>query len=190
MKSKTKALYHHGNLREALVKAALGILNRDGFEGLTLRQCAKAAGVSPAAPTHHFKNLKGLLTAVATYGFEMLTADMMSAKNIRELAHIYYEFAKQNPDLYRTMFLPSLHRDDVAYDEASRKCIAVLARELKTEHPKKSNEELALLTFKTWAQAHGFVLLALSHRLDIVGGQKLSAKENQKLEEKFFDYIF
>lgn len=190
MKTKPKALYHHGNLREALVKAALGILNRDGFEGLTLRKCAKAAGVSPAAPTHHFKNLKGLLTAVATYGFEVLTLEMSEAKGIRNLAHVYYEFAKKHPDLYRTMFLPSLHRDDLAYDEASRQCIAVLYRELKAEHSSKSAEELGLLTFKTWAQAHGFVLLALSQRLDIVGGQKLSAKENQKLEEKFFDYIF
>ena len=107
-------------------------------------------------------------------------------RHISEVA----DFAKKNPDLYRTMFLPSLHRDDLKYDEASRNCIALLAREMKAEHPKKSNEEVSLLTFKTWAQAHGFVLLALSQRLDIVGGQKLSAKENQKLEEKFFDYIF
>src|SRR5215468_4979344 len=70
--------YHHGALREALLMAAEGILERDGMPGLTLRAAAREAGVSHAAPTHHFSDLTGLLSELAAVGFrrfgEMLLA--------------------------------------------------------------------------------------------------------------------
>src|SRR5882762_3071923 len=71
--------YHHGALREALVKAAEDVLRERGLARLTLRECARRAGVSHGAPAHHFKDVTGLLTEVAASGFESLGA-LMSQK--------------------------------------------------------------------------------------------------------------
>ena len=62
--------YHHGNLRAALLRAAEEIIRESGVEGLTLRACARKAGVSHGAPAHHFGNITGLLTELAAEGFE------------------------------------------------------------------------------------------------------------------------
>ena len=74
-----KKSYHHGDLRRALIEAALQVIREDGIRGLTLRETARRAGVSHAAPAYHFKDLSGLLAAVAQKGFEDLYAAMTSA---------------------------------------------------------------------------------------------------------------
>src|SRR3979409_1804454 len=73
--------YHHGALREALLKAAERVLERDGLAGLTLRAVAREAGVSHAAPTHPFGDLTGLLSELAAIGFRMFNAAMAAANN-------------------------------------------------------------------------------------------------------------
>src|ERR1700755_2998314 len=70
------APYHHGDLHEALLKAAERVLERDGLAGLTLRAVAREAGVSHAAPTHHFGDLTGLLSELAAIGFRMFNVAM------------------------------------------------------------------------------------------------------------------
>src|SRR5262245_19791849 len=71
--------YHHGALREALLKAAEKVLERDGLPGLTLRAVAREAGVSHAAPTHHFGDLAGLLSELAAIGYRQFGAAMIAA---------------------------------------------------------------------------------------------------------------
>jgi len=78
--------YHHGTLRTALLEAAEAILDRDGIGALTLRAAAREAGVSHAAPTHHFGDLSGLLTALAASGF------------VRFRAHLQAEVVAAGPD--------------------------------------------------------------------------------------------
>src|SRR3954462_616817 len=73
--------YHHGGLHDALLKAAERVLERDGLAGLTLRAVAREAGVSHAAPTHHFGDLTGLLSELAAIGFRMFNAAMAAANN-------------------------------------------------------------------------------------------------------------
>ena len=68
--------YHHGNLKDALVKASLYMLDQDGLGGVSLRKCAERVGVSHSAPKGHFGNMAGLLTALACAGYAML-ADYM-----------------------------------------------------------------------------------------------------------------
>src|SRR5687768_417739 len=68
-KPASPAPYHHGDLHEALLRAAEAILEREGFAGLTLRAAAREAGVSHAAPTHHFGDMTGLLSELAALGF-------------------------------------------------------------------------------------------------------------------------
>jgi len=75
-----KAGYHHGNLRAALLKAALGILEQDGLSALTLRKVAAKARVSHAAPAHHFPTLKSLETALAAIAFERFRDAMAAAR--------------------------------------------------------------------------------------------------------------
>src|SRR5665213_3923660 len=72
--------YHHGDLRRALVDAARRILEAEGPTALSLRAVAREAGVSPAAPYHHFKDKAELLDAVADEGWQMLDAGMAKAK--------------------------------------------------------------------------------------------------------------
>src|ERR1700743_416623 len=71
--------YHHGALRDALLEAAERVLERDGLSGLTLRAVAREAGVSHAAPTHHFGDLTGLVSKLAAIGFRQFNAAMASA---------------------------------------------------------------------------------------------------------------
>ena len=98
---KGKRPYHHGALREAMLEAAERILDREGIEGLTLRAAAREAGASHAAPKNHFENLTGLLSDLATVGFQRFERrfiDAVAAVDTPEarlpaLGRAYVEFA-------------------------------------------------------------------------------------------------
>ena len=104
--------YHHGDLRSALVAAARTILERDGLSALSLRACAREAGVSHAAPLHHFRNLAELQSAVAASGFDdfvaFLDAQSGSAETpgdrLLAMGFAYICFSTDHPALYRLMF--------------------------------------------------------------------------------------
>src|SRR5438132_6208668 len=97
--------YHHGALRDALLEAAERVLERDGLAGLTLRAVAREAGVSHAAPTHHFGDLTGLLSELAAIGYRMFNAAMVAANNSEThplmkgmaSAKAYVAFAQAHP---------------------------------------------------------------------------------------------
>src|SRR5256714_8466282 len=102
------APYHHGALRDALLEAAERVLERDGLAGLTLRAVAREAGVSHAAPTHHFGDLTGLVSELAAIGFRQFNAAMVSACDTattplaRALARpkAYVAYAQAHPGMY------------------------------------------------------------------------------------------
>lgn len=104
--------YHHGDLRRALIDAAQRVLEREGPNALSLRAVAREAGVSPAAPYHHFEDKGALLLAVATEGFERLDEALTQARDSAEdprdqLAAIgvaYVQFAVSHPAIYRVMY--------------------------------------------------------------------------------------
>src|SRR5881394_2630888 len=103
--------YHHGDLHEALLQAAERVLERDGLAGLTLRAVAREAGVSHAAPTHHFGDLTGLLSELAAIGFRQFNAAMASSCDAattpleRALARpkAYVAYAQAHPGMYGIM---------------------------------------------------------------------------------------
>src|SRR6195256_813539 len=119
------APYHHGALRDALLEAAERVLERDGLAGLTLRAVAREAGVSHAAPTHHFGHPTGLVSELAAIGFRMFNAAMVAANSSEThplmkgmaSAKAYVAFAQAHPGMYGLMFRnerldmtwPSLH---------------------------------------------------------------------------------
>ena len=126
---KNKSSYHHGDLRAALIKAADDIISKGGIEAFSLRASAQRAGVSPAAPAHHFGSAKGLLTEVALLAFERMgkmidevgRPDDVVA-DVRALSLAFVTFAVNHPGHFRLMFRNDLvNRDDPRYPEVSLK---------------------------------------------------------------------
>ena len=112
-----KQTYHHGALKEGLVAAGEAVLADRGLQGFTLRECARRAGVSHAAPKHHFGDVRGLLTEIAARGFAQLTrrlrskirtaGDDLDAQFIATV-DAYLGFAEAYPEHFRIMFRSDL----------------------------------------------------------------------------------
>ncbi len=168
--------YHHGDLRAALVLAAEEILAEKGVNGFSLREAARRAGVSPAAPAHHFKDASGLLTAVATAGFvrlaEHLTRaaeDASSSCRLQALGAAYIDFAQQSPAIFSIMWSRELLKiDDAAYLEAGRAAFNVLeqatvgrAVPVRTAPYVPSPSIIA-----AWSMIHGYARLVLDGALE------------------------
>jgi len=114
LRPKPKGNYHHGDLRQALVSAALKALERERIEQLSLRALARSLGVSPRAPYRHFATKEQLLAAVAAEGFRMsaeFTAARLEAAHdpmdrLRVAVEAYVLFATQHPAAFRVMYAP------------------------------------------------------------------------------------
>ena len=104
--------YHHGNLRRALLDAALDTIGSDGVSALNLRDLARRCGVSHAAPTHHFGDRQGLLTAIATEGYDGLaattSATWAATGSFLEVGVAYVRYAVSHPGHFAVMFRPDL----------------------------------------------------------------------------------
>jgi AcrR family transcriptional regulator len=110
----TRRPYHHGDLRRALMEAALAAVAENGPAAVSLRDVARRAGVSHAAPAHHFRDKTGLLTALAARGWALL-ADALAGTESRELGELgvtYVLFATANPAHFAVMRAPGLVRAD------------------------------------------------------------------------------
>jgi AcrR family transcriptional regulator len=193
--SSPKGSYHHGNLREALVEAAIGILAAEGPTGLGLRCAARAAGVSAAAPYHHFGSKEGLLAAVAAEGFRRLTAsqaesegrspgDLAPRERISRLGRTYVRFARTNPELYQLMFGRSIedreaHPELVEAAEGSYEKIEAATLALLAD---QGNDAMSpkLALNGGWAIVHG--LSTLLNDGKIAPGQKGNPEEDQLIE--------
>ena len=167
-----KFKYHHGNLREALLAAALDILATDGIDGLSLRSLARATGVTQAAPYSHFRDKDELLAAVAETGFQRLALSMAEsaagAKTVQEkierLACAYVRFATGNKPLFGIMFgreLSNLKRFPTLAMTAG-KSYALISAALAQ---KASGEEARFLTVAVWSLCHGLTTLVVEEKL-------------------------
>lgn len=179
-KTAPAAPYHHGALHEALLRAAEVILERDGLSGLTLRAAAREAGVSHAAPTHHFGDMTGLLSELAAEGFRKFGAALSAAAAARSSARermdamgeAYVAFAREHPSMFLLMFRserldperPALH---AAMDEA----FGLLIRGVSARHGgEKPSAPLSLTAevVRAWSMVHGYAMLMIDHRLEPV----------------------
>lgn len=102
--------YHHGDLRRAILGAALDVIAAEGPTALSLRDLARRAGVSHAAPAHHFKDRTGLLTAIAAEGYALLAAALDTADDLRDAGVRYVRFAREHSAHFQVMFSPELLR--------------------------------------------------------------------------------
>src|SRR6202041_2311693 len=105
----SRPTYHHGDLRAAILTEAARLVRERGPDRVSLRELAREAGVSHAAPTHHFTDRRGLFTALATQGFRLLTEALIKARgHFADAAVAYVRFAIEHPGHYQVMFNKSL----------------------------------------------------------------------------------
>jgi AcrR family transcriptional regulator len=161
--------YHHGDLRTALVQAGRRILERDGLEALTLRACAREAGVSHAAPQHHFRNLAELLAAIAASGFDDFVASLHASAEeadsadarLQQMGLAYVAFALARPALYRIMFgVEAMQSESEAFRIARGRAWNQLHDAVVAAHGLAAAGSDAVLV---WSLVHGHAMLRISN---------------------------
>jgi len=175
---KNEAPYHHGALREALLLAAEQVLERDGLAGLTLRAVAREAGVSHAAPKHHFGDLTGLVSELAAIGFRqfgaaMAACDAASSPLERLVARpkAYVAYAQAHPGMYSLMFRTErLDLSRPSLREAAETSFASLANAIGAMRREPISGDLLTLDQAAaialaWSMVHGFTMLLLEGRI-------------------------
>ena len=191
-----KERYHHGDLRNALLRAALAILEEEGLDALSLRAVAARAGVSHAAPAHHFPALKHLLTAVAADAFGRFRQTLRDGEAAARPQTIrarfgaagdgYVRFALASPQAFRLMFSPSrlewqdagLHAaGQAAYRQLKDVCAPVAGlRGETTEEQRRALERLV------WSAVHGYCHLLLAGQLGWHGDGGAEPPERPDIE--------
>ncbi len=173
---KERSTYHHGDLRAALIQAADAIIAEGGIEAFSLRAAAQRAGVSPAAPAHHFGSAKGLLTEVALLAFERAGQYIEEAghsddvvADARALSLAFVTFAVDHPGHFRLMFRNDLvNRMDSRYPEVSIKPGMRLSLAIAAYHGRPdvdlSRFEDAADTFCALSTLHGLAHLVLAEK--------------------------
>ena len=164
--------YHHGNLKEALVRAALELIAEKGPAGFTFADAARWAGVSPAAPYRHFRDRDALLASVALQGFERFAAMLTTAWNdgkpdvltaFDNLGKAYLAFARSEPAYYSAMFEAGVPLDvDPNLREAGERAFAVLrgaAEKLVALLPAKGRPPALMVALHVWSMSHGVASL-------------------------------
>ncbi|MEV3856775.1 TetR/AcrR family transcriptional regulator [Streptomyces sp. NPDC050095] len=165
--------YHHGDLRRALLTAALDEIAAGGPDAVSLRALARRAGVSHAAPAHHFGDRPGLLTAIATEGFDLLAQELSEADGLREAGARYVRFAVRHRAYFQVMFRPELlHTGDPALVTARSHASAALGAGITGLPPQNRGADARTAGIAAWSLAHGFATLLLARNLtEPVGGQ-------------------
>lgn len=168
--------HHHGALRRALLDAVAEMTQRSGPEAVKLRELARRIGVSHAALTPHFGDLRGLLTAFATEAFERLTQSMESEiagtrdAPLRASGRGYIRFAMANPGHFRVMFrTDQLDMSNPGLASAAETAFGVLQRAMSAEFPALDSQALADRLALAWSVVHGYAML----RVEGGAGDKL-----------------
>jgi AcrR family transcriptional regulator len=179
------APYHHGDLRRALLDAALIILERDGEAGIQLRDLARAVNVSPGAPYRHFDSRSALLESLAVIGFQRFTRHMedIAQSNPPHMAtaigRAYVQFALSNPGLFRLMFSPQVRKDNrpglrMAADEAFKTLRHVTGSDTESHR---------IAALSAWARVHGLSVLLLDEQIGLRVGDDLEQLIDAVLSE-------
>jgi AcrR family transcriptional regulator len=164
--------YHHGNLREALIKAALDLIAQKGPAGFTFAEAARAAGVSPAAPYRHYRDRDALMADVAARAFVAFEAQLTAAWNggkpseraaFERLGRAYLDFARREPAQYSAMFesglafsaFPELHTAGERAFNVLRDACAALIETM----PTGKRPPVMMMALHIWALSHGIASL-------------------------------
>jgi AcrR family transcriptional regulator len=164
--------YHHGNLREALIRAALELIGQKGPAGFTFADAARWAGVSSAAPYRHFRDRDALIADVARRGFELFAAALTEAWNdgrpdpyraFENVGRAYLAFARAEPAYYSAMFEAGVaHDSDPELREAAGRAFEVLRRASETlcaRMPQEKRPPALMMSLHIWGLSHGIASL-------------------------------
>ncbi|TDB79656.1 MULTISPECIES: TetR/AcrR family transcriptional regulator [unclassified Micromonospora] len=171
--------YHHGDLRRVLLAAAVEAIEEAGPAALSLRELARRAGVSHAAPAHHFRDKAGLLTALATEGFDLLTEALQAAGgDLLEAGVAYVGFAVRHRAHFEVMFRPDLYRADAPEVCTARERSGDLLRS-HVATVSDGTDDARRNTLAAWSIVHGFATLWLAGALppDVGDDPQASARE-------------
>lgn len=196
--AKPEGQYHHGDLRRSLIDCGTHLLDTEGVDAMSLRSAARLAGVSPAAPAHHFGDKNGLLAAIAARGFRELNAQKsiegLSTRDVagrlRALVRGYVGFARNHPARFNLMFGPQIIRR-AEYEELMAESMASYATlravlEPMIGRPNDAALPLNDFVFGTWAMLHGLASLASSGK---DGPTLVASRSLDVLSEQFSSYV-
>jgi AcrR family transcriptional regulator len=172
--------YHHGNLREALLQAAIRLIGEVGPTAFTLREVARRAGVSHNAPYRHFRAKEDLMAAVATEGYRELTDAMVrgAGKQSRALDRLkhaglaYIEFALRRPEHFTVMFdAPYSGPSHFHSLDAAKQAFSALVGFVKSaqDEGQLASGDPVEFAYLAWTMVHGVAKLAITHRLPYRG---------------------
>jgi AcrR family transcriptional regulator len=191
--------YHHGNLKETLIRAALDLIARKGPSGFTFAEAARFAGVSPAAPYRHFRDRDELLANVALRGFTLFEAALTRAWKdgqpeafaaFERMGRAYLEFARTEPAYYSAMFEAGVPLDlNQELHEAGEHAFAAIrtaAERLVAQIPATRRPPALMVALHVWALAHG--IASLFGRGD-AGRRKIPMSADELLEAGVLVYL-
>lgn len=163
--------YHHGNLRQALIDAALGLIGEKGAAGFSFAEAARRAGVSPAAPYRHFRDRDELLAETARLGFDRF-ADRLEAawangrpsalRALEAMGRAYLAFAREEPAYFAAMFEAGAAPPDPALAAAGSRAFEALRRAcaaLAEQAPADRRPPAHMMALHVWALSHGVAAL-------------------------------
>jgi AcrR family transcriptional regulator len=164
----SRATYHHGDLRAVILAEAARLVDELGADRVSLRELAREAGVSHAAPAHHFIDRRGLFTALAAQGFELLAAALTEARpRFLDAALAYVRFAIEHPGHYRVMFDKSLvDASDPTLVAAQAAAGAELSQGVASLPDQHAKSDPAGAELAAWSLVHGFSMLWLNDAVD------------------------
>jgi AcrR family transcriptional regulator len=173
--------YHHGDLKNALIRAGVEILSKEGIEGLSLRKVAQRAGVSHNAPYSHFPDKQSLIAAISTEGFKQLYKELDTAasshsdnprRQLQEGAWAYIQFAMNNTDTFKIMFSGVLEKEKEypAFVEISRMTfdrVVDIVRACQVAGVLGAGSA-DIMAVSVWGQVHGIISLVLEGQVSHV----------------------
>lgn len=200
MKSKKNTNYHHGDLKTALISAALKVIKEEGYRSLSLRRVASEAGVSPAAPYRHYPDSETLISEIAREGFRLLAVKLKESTSkkpddplwqFRESGIAYVEFALDNKELFRIMYGHFIenHSDHEALRKEGESAFKILEKILihcqeQNLIVKSDPEEIALAA---WSMVHGIATLIVEKQMSF---ESYERKNTRKTIAKLMRYIY
>jgi AcrR family transcriptional regulator len=167
----TERSYHHGSLRQAVIDAAVAEVQAVGAAAVSMREIARRAGVSHAAPAHHFGDKPGIFTAIATEGFRAMNESVGAATRgpdgFMQGGVAYVAFALEHPGHFEVMFRPDLHRrNDPELVDAREQAFAILHGSAAQALAGATDDDVLGLVIAGWSVSHGLATLWLTANLE------------------------
>ena len=178
MTTPRKRPYHHGDLRTALIEAALSLVEQHGVKGLALSDAARQAGVSVAAPYRHFKDKEALLAEIAAEGFVLFRDALARAaqsnpkskvQRLVEMGVAYVDFALQHRSHFKVMWESGIPKGNYPQvGKVAHEAYLLLERAAIDLLPDAPTGRQQALTATAWSIVHGYASLTLENELDVV----------------------